>query len=188
MPCLSWLVRGTEFQWGTICNCFKKAGIGNAAQQSAIHDDDDPFSILTEDIESLRANIKELAPESINADDVTATDEDFVSVGQRPFTDEDILAEFTRDDMEQVDDEAQIGMVEDCPKKPATTEARQAIETLATYSLSVEEGSEEILRLTNELSKVTDRIKRKRQRQQNIKSFFKLASGAMDLNEAEMQD
>ena len=78
---------------------------------------------------------------------------------------------------------------ENCPKRPTTSEVRQAIDTLATYSLfveegAVEEGAEEIRRVANDLTVLTDRIKRKRQQQQTIKSFLSAESETM---ETEMQ-
>ena len=42
---------------------FSKAGISNDHQDAAINDDDDPFKALTEEIESLRAQKLDLAPE-----------------------------------------------------------------------------------------------------------------------------
>ena len=57
---------------------------------------------------------------------------------------------------------------------------RQAIDTLATYSLFVEEGAEEIRRVANDLTVLTDRIKRKRQQQQTIKSFLSAESETME--------
>ena len=37
----------------TVQNCFRKAGIGSEAQQSALNDDDDPFKTLSEEINAL---------------------------------------------------------------------------------------------------------------------------------------
>ena len=48
----------------------------------------------------------------------------------------------------------------------------------------MEEGAEEIRRVANDLTVLTDRIKRKRQQQQTIKSFLSAESETM---ETEMQ-
>lgn len=171
----------------TVRNCFRKAGIGSEAQQSAIHDDDNPFRMLTEEMESLRENYPELVPECVTSDAVIDTDQNLLTSDMGSLTDEDILAEFKTDDVEQEDSEDELEVLEvqeNCPKRPTTSEVRQAIDTLATYSLFVEEGAEEIRRVANDLTVLTDRIKRKRQQQQTIKSFLSAESETM---ETEMQ-
>ena len=171
----------------TVRNCFRKAGIGSEAQQSAIHDDDNPFRMLTEEMESLRENYPELVPECVTSDAVIDTDQNLLTSDIGSLTDEDILAEFKTDDVEKEDSEDELEVLEvqeNCPKRPTTSEVRQAVDTLATYSLFVEEGAEEIRRVANDLTVLTDRIKRKRQQQQTIKSFLSAESETM---ETEMQ-
>ena len=46
----SWNVVSKE----TIANCFKKANISHANQQTAVTDADDPFKILEEELDNLR--------------------------------------------------------------------------------------------------------------------------------------
>ena len=94
-------------------------------------------------MESPRANIPELVPESVTLDDVFATDKDLLTLDNGPLTDEDIVADFTTDNVEQEDAGVEIEMVEEWPMRPAANEARQAVDALATYSLFVEKGFEE---------------------------------------------
>ena len=120
-------------------------------------------------------NYPELVPECVTSDAVIDTDQNLLTSDMGSLTDEDILAEFKTDDVEQEDSEDELEVLEvqeNCPKRPTTSEVRQAIDTLATYSLFVEEGAEEIRRVANDLTVLTDRIKRKRQQQQTIKSFL----------------
>ena len=139
-------------------------------------------------MESLRENYPELVPECVTSDAVIDTDQNLLTSDMGSLTDEDILAEFKTDDVEQEDSEDELEglevQLENCPKRPTTSEVRQAIDTLATYSLFVEEGAEEIRRVANDLTVLTDRIKRKRQQQQTIKSFLSAESETM---ETEMQ-
>ena len=55
-------------------NCFKKAGIGSEAQQSAVCDAYDPFRFSSEELESLRESSPELVPTCITLNDVIGTD------------------------------------------------------------------------------------------------------------------
>jgi hypothetical protein len=88
-------------------------------------------------------------------------------------TDEEILAEFRETD-DGVDDDSddEIEMLDDAPKRPATSEVRQSIDTLLTYSMFVDEGEEEIRQVTAQLSLLTERIIQKNKKQWNIQSFF----------------
>ena len=118
----------------TVRNCFRKAGIGSEAQQSAIHDDDNPFRMLTEEMESLRENY----PERVTSDAVIDTDQNLLTSDMGSLTDEHILAEFKTDDVEQEESEDELEVLEvqeNCPKRPTTSEVRQAIDTLATVYL-----------------------------------------------------
>jgi hypothetical protein len=88
-------------------------------------------------------------------------------------TDEEILAEFRETD-DGVDDDSdnEIEMLDDAPKRPATSEVRQSIDTLLTYSIFVDEGEEEIRQVTAQLSLLTEQIIQKNKKQRNIQSFF----------------
>jgi hypothetical protein len=154
----------------TVRNCFKKAGIGSEAQQSAVCDTDDPFSFLSEELESL----KESSPELVSTlYDVIGTDQNVLTSNMESLTDEEILAEFRETD-DGIDDDSdnEIEMLDDTPKRPATSEVRQSIDTLLTYSIFVDEGEEEIRQVTAQLSLLTEQIIQKNKKQRNIQSFF----------------
>ena len=50
----------------TVRNCFKKAGIGSEAQENCVHDTDDPFKFLAEELVSLRERWPEFVAECVN--------------------------------------------------------------------------------------------------------------------------
>jgi hypothetical protein len=83
------------------------------------------------------------------------------------------IAEFREtDDGDDDDSDDEIEMLDDAPKRPATSEVRQSIDTLLTYSMFVDEGEEEIRQVTAQLSLLTERIIQKNKKQRNIQSFF----------------
>ena len=132
--------------WGrvsaeTVRNCFRKAGIGIEAQQSDIHKDEDPFRMLHEEMDSMRANFPELLPEGVTPDDVIGTDHNLLTSDIGSLSDEDIFAKFRIDNVDQKDGDEELDVIEDRPKRPTATEVSQAIDTLATYSLFVEEDA-----------------------------------------------
>ncbi|CAB3988395.1 tigger transposable element-derived 4-like [Paramuricea clavata] len=88
----------------TVWNCFKKAGIGSEVQQSAVCDADDPFSFLSEELESLRESFPELVSTCVTLYDVIGTDKNVLTLNMESLTDEEILAEFRDDEIEMLDD------------------------------------------------------------------------------------
>ena len=154
--------------WGrvseeTIRNCFRKAGIGNQAQQSALNDHDDPFKILLEDISALRKRSPELVPDEISAEDVVDTDSGLLTSDIGSLSDEDILAEFREENQMEVDegdDGNEDEQQEETPKQPTKSEVHQAIETLSRNSLFAVEGAK-IRRQTSQLSFTIDKSIRK---------------------------
>ena len=135
--------------WGrvseeTIHNCFRKAGIGNQAQQSALNDYDDPFKILLGDISALWERSPELVPDEVSAEDVVDTDSGVLTSDIGSLSDEDILTEFCEENEMEVDDgdDGNEDEKEETPKRPTKSEIHQAIETLSRYSLFAVEGAE----------------------------------------------
>ena len=68
----------------TVRNCFKKAGIGSEAQQSAVCDTDDPFSFLSKQPQSLGENSLGLVPNCVTPNDVIGTDQGLLSSKWNP--------------------------------------------------------------------------------------------------------
>ncbi|XP_068697246.1 tigger transposable element-derived protein 4-like [Montipora foliosa] len=163
--------------WGrvsekTMRNCFRKAGIGSQAQQSALNDDDDPFKILLEDITALRERSPELVPDEVSAEDVVDTDSGVLTSDIGSLSDEDILAEFCEENQMEVDDGDdgnEDEQQEETPKRPTKSEVPQAIETPSWYSFFAVEGAE--IQQTSQLSITIDKSIRKKQKQQNIQRF-----------------
>ena len=152
----------------TVRNCFK---IGSEAQENAVHDTDDPFKFLAEELVSLRESCPELVPECINPDDVIETDQGlFTSITL--ITDEDILAKFKTDSVEQEYSDDEIEMLDNSPKKPAPNEVRQSIDILTTYSLFVDEGAQKVRQLAGQLSVLTGRNMRQSQQQRSMKYYL----------------
>ena len=121
----------------TVQNCFKKTSIGKCCRPT--------FKFFTEELESLKECCPELVPTSVSPGDIIGTNQDLLTSDIESLTDEDILAEFkTNSGKEQEDSADQIKMLNDLPKRPAPSEVRQSIDTLATYSLFVDESAEEI--------------------------------------------
>ena len=85
----AWNAVSTE----TIVNCFQKAGISTANQETAIAGEDDLFKDLQNEIDALRNLQPDLVPEDVNAASLTDVDAE-VSTVQLSLTDSEILAEF----------------------------------------------------------------------------------------------
>ena len=102
---------------------------------------DDPFSFLSEELESLRESSPELVPPCVTLNDVIGTDQELLTSNMESLTHEEILAEFREtDDGVEEDSDDEIEMLDDAPKRPAASEVRQSIDTLLTYSMFVNEG------------------------------------------------
>ena len=155
----------------TVRNCFKTAEIGSEAQENAVHDTDDPFKFLAEELVSLRESCPELVSECVNPDDVIETDQGWLT-STSLITDEDILAEFKTDDsIEQEHSDDEIEMLENNPKKSTLNEVRQSIDILTTYSFFVSEGAEEICQLAGKLSALTEWNMSQSQQKRSIKYY-----------------
>ena len=158
----------------TIKNCFKKAGICSEAQTIAINDLDNPFAVLSEEIQSLREAYLEAVPANVNADDVIGIDDAVSTSESGSLTDEEILAEFSSDQeaMEEDEETDEVEVIEECPKKPTASEVRSAINMLTSYSLFVNEGVEEIRSHVQKIEGLAERNFGSSQRQQTLLSFL----------------
>ena len=144
------------------------------AQTIAINDLDNPFAVLSEEIQSLREAYPEAVPASVNADDVIGIDDAVSTSESGSLTDEKILAEFSSDQeaMEEEEETDEVEVLEECPKKPTASEVRSAIDVLTSYSLFVNEGVEEIRSHVQKIEALAERNFRSSQRQQTLLSFF----------------
>nr|XP_058941289.1 uncharacterized protein LOC131769580 [Pocillopora verrucosa] len=151
-----------------------KAGICSEAQTIAINDLDNPFAVLSEEIQSLREAYPEAVPANVNADDVIGIDDAVSTSESGSLTDEEILAEFSSDQeaMEEEEETDEVEVLEECPKKPTASEVRSAIDVLTSYSLFVNEGVEEIRSHVQKIEALAERNFRSSQRQQTLLSFF----------------
>ena len=107
----------------TAQNCFRKAGIGSSAQQSALNDDDNPFKTLSEEINALREENPLLLDDMIGSEDLVSTDDNVLT--SESLTDNDILAEFQDEDCKNKSDDEPDGdktVPEECPTQPTKTE------------------------------------------------------------------
>ncbi|KAM7444224.1 hypothetical protein ABFA07_007166 [Porites harrisoni] len=158
----------------TIKNCFKKAGICSEAQTIAINDLDNPFAVLSEEIQSLREAYPEAVPANVNADDVIGIDDAVSTSESGSLTDEEILAEFSSDQeaMEEDEETGEVEVLEECPKKPTASEVKSAIDVLTSYSLFVNEGVEEIRSHVQKIEALAERNFRSSQRQQTPFFFW----------------
>ena len=78
----------------TVQNCFRKAGLSQETQESAINDDDDPFKALLEEIGNLRERDPDLVQNGVTADDVLAAHSEVITSDNLPPNDQQILNEF----------------------------------------------------------------------------------------------
>ena len=92
----------------TIKNCFKKAGICSEAQTIAINDLENPFAVLSEEIQSLREAYPEAVPANVKADDVIGIDDAVSTSESGSLADEEILAEFSSDQEAMEEDERKL--------------------------------------------------------------------------------
>ena len=119
----------------------------------------------------LREGNLDLALEEVSAEEVVSTDADVSTSDIDSLSDGDILTEFREESNMEEDEENEDGNEEECPKRPTSSEIRQALDTHCCYSLLAQNGSG-IRRRTNQLSLIVENSIRKSQRQNAIESFF----------------
>ena len=87
----------------TISNCFKKANISHANQQTAMTDADDPFKSLEEELSNLRKLDENAVQDTLSAESFVELDNEVVTSASC-MSAADILAEvMQRDSIEDVD-------------------------------------------------------------------------------------
>ena len=124
----------------TIVSCFRKPGIYNESQETAIAEDDDPFWELQDEIGDFRSVQPNLIEEDF--DDTTFADVDAEVIAvQHPPSDAEIAAELLETEGVSDDDDDYTREVADKPVKcPDKNELLQVIETLQRFPLFLDKG------------------------------------------------
>ena len=134
----SWEIVSKE----TITNCFKKAGISENSQLSAVNDDDNPFKDLETEWKDLQCKRPEMIPADIKVEDFIDVDKDTATSESLPSSDEEILQPYLEgpavheDGVEDDDDNEEM----EAPVKPTKAEIREAMNLLQTWTLFSEES------------------------------------------------
>lgn len=154
----------------TIINCFKKAGISIQSQLSSTQDTDDPFVQLTEVLDELRALDPDLAPDGLTAETFIATDEEVATSIQSLPSDEELLHQFTNDDVEIIDDESDE-MESTEKKQPSKKVLFEAIDLIENFALFQNDDiAKQLRKHTAQLNQLLTSSSRKKQ--STIPSYF----------------
>ena len=125
----------------TVQNCFKKGGISQEAQKSAQNDDDDPFKVLVEEMDSLKEEDPDLVLDATAAD-VLEADGEVLTSDSLPPSDRDILAEFLdtvgEQDEDVNEDDDEIEIVNEPPERSSMSSIRNACSLLLNYSMFID--------------------------------------------------
>ena len=133
---------------------------------------------MVEEINNLREQAPELAPENVTAGIVVECDDDVATFEADSLTDEDILAEFnhTADANEQEEeemDEDQTVIVDELPKPPTQCELRHAISMLNTFSFFADDVHlDNLSKSTRNISQIIDQSFSNAKRQQVSTNYF----------------
>ena len=126
-------------------NCFKKGGISQEAQKSAQNDDDDPFKVLVEEMDSLKEKDLDLVLDATAAD-VLEADGEVLTSDSLPPSDRDILAEFLdtvgEQDEDVNEDDDEIEIVNEPPKRPSMSSIGNACSLLLNYSMFIDNSDD----------------------------------------------
>ena len=136
----------------TIVNCFKKANISHANQQTAVTNADDPFKSLEEELNNLHKLDKNAVQNTVLAESFVELDREVVTSASC-MSDADILAEVIQpdsiedeDDGDNNDDDLNDNVVDlDCPpplKRSSKGSAKEALDKLQDLSLFSSYGHE----------------------------------------------
>ena len=168
------------FSWGavsaqTIVNCFRKAGITPEAQNPAIRDAGDPFSVLKEHLQQRRGIDPDIVPEGVTPESLIDVDKEVITMTPM-ITDDDILKSVTTNQQEKSDkdDDNNEEVEEVAPERPLRFQSQvelpiDNIRNAALYNSNGEELSVVISKF--EKLFIEHRIASKKQT--NIFDFFK---------------
>ena len=121
-------------------SCFRKPGIYNESQETAIAEDDDPFRELQDEIDDLRSVQPNLIEEDFDATTFADVDAEVIAV-QPPPSDAEIATELLETEGVSDDDDDYTREVADKPVKcPDKNELLQVIETLQRFPLFLDKG------------------------------------------------
>ena len=165
----------SEISETTVKNCFKKAGISEAAAEEALNDQDDPFKDLSADeledtIEDLRERLPEEVPSELNAACLLDIDAELATSGGKP-TDADILAELRGEPFDEGETDDALEVEDEPPICPTSLEVDKAVEVLQQLTLFCENGNE-MREIVEKINVHAQREISKRRKQSTINDFF----------------
>ena len=163
----------------TFTNCFKKAGIFKREVGKVLNDEDDSFAGLDEieedTVQTLEANLAVLKEKFGDQIDADITSDDYVDfdieviTSHEKLTNQEILAEINDDVNEESDGEEEDPNDFEPINKPGIEHAREALQFLEDFSLSLKFG-ESMLKSLKELNHSLDREKLSHKKKCNCKS------------------
>ena len=169
----------------TIVNCFKKANISHANQQTAVTDADDPFKSLEEELDNLRKLDDNAVQDTQSAESSVEFDSEVVTSASC-MSDADILAELIRPDSiedEDDDDDNDNDLNDniddlDCPPpltRPSKGDIEEALDKLQDLSLFSSYG-DEIRSLTLKIEAFLNKERTEGLKQSHLTDFFQVVN------------
>ena len=137
----------------TLVNCFRKAGINSESQAWSQTDDNDPFKLLTAQLEEFQDRCE--SPIDFTVDGYVYADEDIVSSEAHLLTDSEITARVTRThlDATEHDDENEEDDVDREMSSSRRDQVRQAIEIIQSCCLYQDDGEQKMRKKVAEIEK-----------------------------------
>ena len=168
------------FSWGavsvqTIVNCFRKAGTIPEAQNPAITDAGDPFSVLKEHLQRRRGIDPDIVPEGVTPESLIDVDKEVITMAPM-ITDDDILRSVTTNQQEKSDkdDDNNEEVEEVAPERPLRFQfqVELPIDVIRNAALYNSNG-EEISLVISKFEKLFNEHRIASKKQTNICDFFK---------------
>ena len=163
-----------------IVNCFKKANISHANQQTAVTDADDPFKSLEEELNNLRKLDENAVQDTLSAESFVELDSEVV-ISALCMSDADILAEVIRpDSIEDEDDDDDNDDLNDnlddlvCPPsltRPSKEDIEEALDKHQDLSLFSSYG-DEIRSLTAKIETLLNKERTEGLKQSHLTDSF----------------